>query len=229
MTDTNQQPTHPTDRRTAVTRRTPVAGIDVVPGDPPVPLSVWYRTGRGGDAGVRRGLARQIIASYSDPGQVVLDFDADPPLRAAAVAAGRVYLALPRIRILVDVAAAGVDLIVVRWPRPRRDGRTASPTAEHDLALALRSLLDAYGHAVVAFDRPPPGVLHAVQAAPLIEAAARVGLGHRQDVIHVDARLRGDGLDSTGVPPATGCRPSGWQHQAHRHLLVLSPRAGRHA
>src|SRR5205814_3545633 len=137
---------------------------DVVPGNPPVPLSVWYRANPGVG---RRDLARQIIDSYSDPGQVVLDFDADAYLHAAALVAGRVYLSLPRIRMLVDLAGA-VDLIVVRWPRPHHDGSTASPTAEHDLALSLRSLLGAYGHAVIAFDRPPPGVLHAAQAAPLI-------------------------------------------------------------
>jgi hypothetical protein len=225
MTDTNQQPTRPTvDGQPAWARRAPVAGIDVVPGDPPVPLSVWYRADPGGG---RRDLARQIVDSYSDPGQVVLDFDADACLHAAALAAGRVYLSLPRIRI--DVAGTGVDLIVVRWPRPRRDIRASSQTAEHDLASALRSMLAAAGHAVIVFDSPPPGVLHAAQAAPLIDAAAHVGLGHRQNVIYLDTGLRGDGLDAAGLPPATGARPPGWQHQAHRHLLVLSPRAGRHA
>ncbi len=200
MTDTNQQPAHSTDGRPAMTRRAPVAGIDVVPGDPPVPLSVWYRANPGDG---RRDLARQIIDSYSNPGQVVLDFDADTHLRTAAAVAGRVYLSLPRIRILVDLAAVGVDLIVVRWPRPKRDSRAASSTAEHDLALALRSLLGAYGHAVIAFDPPPPGVLHAAQAAPLIDAATNVGLGHRQNVIHLDTGLRGDVLDTTGLPPDT--------------------------
>ncbi len=227
MSDTNQQPANPTgDERSPATGGAPVGGIDVVPGDPPVPLSVWYRA----DPGDGRGdQARQIIDSYSNPGQVVLDFDADAHLHAAAVASGRVYLSLPRIRILIDVAEAGVDLIVARWPRPRSYGRAASSTAEHDLALALRSLLGAYGHAVIAFDPPPPGVLHAAQAAPLIDAAAQVGLGHRQDVIHLDTGLRGDVLDTTGLPPDTQGRPPGWQYQAHRHLLVLSPRAGRHA
>src|SRR6266540_1283288 len=216
MSDTNQQPAHPTgDKRSPLTGGAPVGGIDVVPGDPPVPLSVWYRTDRDPRGGARRNQARQIIDSYSNPGQVVLDF-----------AAGRVYLTLPRIRIIADLARAGVDLIVVRWPRPHRDSRTPSPTAEHDLALALRSLLGAYGHAVIAFDPPPPGVLHAAQAAPLIDAAAQVGLGHRQNVIHLDTGLRGGTLDTTGLPPATGCRSQGWQHQAHRHLLVLSQRAG---
>jgi hypothetical protein len=176
----------------------------------------------------RRDLARQIINSYSDPGQVVLDFDADAHLCTTAAVAGRVYLSLPRIRILLDLSAAGVDLIVVRWPRPHRDARAVSPTPEHDLARSLRSLLGAYGHAVIAFDPPPPGVLHAAQAAPLIAAAAQVGLGHRQDVIHLDTGLRGDVLDTTGLPPAAQPRPAGWQHQVHRRLLVLSPRAGRH-
>jgi len=230
MSDTNQQPAHPTgDKRSPLTGGAPVGGIDVVPGDPPVPLSVWYRTDRDPRGGARRNQARQIIDSYSNPGQVVLDFDADAHLHAAAVAAGRVYLTLPRIRIIADLARAGVDLIVVRWPRPHRDSRTPSPTAEHDLALALRSLLGAYGHAVIAFDPPPPGVLHAAQAAPLTAVAAKAGLGHRQNVIHLDTGLRGGTLDTTGLPPATGARSQGWQHQAHRHLLVLSPRARRHA
>jgi hypothetical protein len=46
----------------------------------------------------------------------VLDFDADAHLRTAAAVAGRVYLSLRRIRILVDLGGASVELIVVRLP-----------------------------------------------------------------------------------------------------------------
>ncbi|MEU1238334.1 hypothetical protein ABZ399_29605 [Micromonospora aurantiaca] len=65
--------------------------IDLVAGDPPVPLTVW-RTGRTpGDAGRSIGtrLAGRLIAAYSRPGEAVVDLTTDHALTQACAAGAR--------------------------------------------------------------------------------------------------------------------------------------------
>jgi hypothetical protein len=227
MADTNQQPAQPTGAGHRTTQPgSSVGGVDVVAGQPPVPLSVWYRTDDG-PRNSRNDLARKIIEQYSHPGQVVLGINSGADLSAAALAADRVYLSLPHAGLLVDLTEVHFGLVVVGWPYSH-DPRDRSTSTEQDLAAMLRSRLTDAGHVVIVFNPPPPGILHAERAAPLIAAATRVGLGHRQTIVYLDTGLCGGHLDTTRLRPAAHGWPPGWQHQAHRYLLVLSVRAGHH-
>ena len=64
--------------------------VDLVAGDPPVPITVW-RTPAGDDqASIPPRLAQRLVAAYSRPGEVVIDLtDDDAVAGAAAVAANR--------------------------------------------------------------------------------------------------------------------------------------------
>jgi len=62
---------------------------DLVAGDPPVPISVW-RTPTGDDqASIPVRLAQRLVATYSRPGEVVVDVTDDHALTVAAVDGGR--------------------------------------------------------------------------------------------------------------------------------------------
>jgi hypothetical protein len=63
--------------------------IDLVPGDPPVPITVW-RTPAGDDQStIPTRLAQRLIAAYSAPGEVVVDLTDGHALSGPAVAGGR--------------------------------------------------------------------------------------------------------------------------------------------
>ncbi len=65
--------------------------IDLVAGDPPVPVTVW-RTAHGpADAGRSIGfrLAYRLVAAYTRPGEAVVDLTADHALTAVCAAGGR--------------------------------------------------------------------------------------------------------------------------------------------
>jgi hypothetical protein len=60
--------------------------IDLVPGDPPVPITVWRtaRTDTDGDAhAIPARLAARLVAAYSRPGETVVDLTDDHALTAA--------------------------------------------------------------------------------------------------------------------------------------------------
>jgi hypothetical protein len=62
---------------------------DLVPGDPPVPITVW-RTPAGDDqSSIPTRLAQRLVSAYSRPGEVVVDLTNDHAFTAAATAGGR--------------------------------------------------------------------------------------------------------------------------------------------
>ncbi|KAB1102933.1 hypothetical protein F6X54_30095 [Micromonospora aurantiaca] len=65
--------------------------IDLVAGDPPVPLTVWRTARTPGDAGRSIGtrLAGRLIAAYSRPGEAVVDVIGDHALTQACAAGAR--------------------------------------------------------------------------------------------------------------------------------------------
>src|SRR5438034_7137550 len=63
--------------------------IDLVAGDPPVPLTVWRTPSGVGQASISPRLADRLIAAYSQPGEAVVDLTEDHALAAAATAGGR--------------------------------------------------------------------------------------------------------------------------------------------
>ena len=71
----------------------PVPSIDLVAGDPPVPITVW-RTARSDQDTSRRisaRLAYRMVAAYSHPGEAVIDLTDGHALTHVAVAGGRVH------------------------------------------------------------------------------------------------------------------------------------------
>jgi len=63
--------------------------VDLVAGDPPVPITVW-RTPAGDDqASIPPRLAQRLVAAYSRPGEVVIDLTDDDAVAAAAAGGGR--------------------------------------------------------------------------------------------------------------------------------------------
>jgi hypothetical protein len=202
----------------------PARGVDAVAGQPPVPLNVWYRSDdTPGDA--RHDLIRQAIEQYSHPGQTVLTIGVGADPGAPPWPAARRYRYLPGWRQLPDPGVP-VDLILLAWAYTP-DPDTGTDERGEVFGLLHAHLADA-GHAVLVFDPPGPGVLHAAHAAALVAAATRAGLGYRQSIAYLDTGLRGPFLDTTRLPPGPQPWPPGWQHQAHRYLLVLSAPDDRH-
>ncbi|WJK33127.1 hypothetical protein [Solwaraspora sp. WMMA2065] len=71
-----------------------VPPIDVVAGDPPVPITVW-RTARSGDdqnTTITRRLAYRLVAAYSRPGDAVVDLTDTHALTTACRRGGRPHL-----------------------------------------------------------------------------------------------------------------------------------------
>ncbi|MFY1700181.1 hypothetical protein ACN28G_00205 [Micromonospora sp. WMMA1923] len=69
----------------------PVPSMDLVPGDPPVPITVWRTARSGGDqhAAVSGRLAYRLVAAYSRPGDTVVDLTDGHVLDSACLRGGR--------------------------------------------------------------------------------------------------------------------------------------------
>jgi hypothetical protein len=65
------------------------AAIDLVAGDPPVPITVWRTPSGDGQASVPFRLAQRLVSAYSRPGEVVIDVTDDHALSGAAGHGGR--------------------------------------------------------------------------------------------------------------------------------------------
>jgi hypothetical protein len=217
--------------------------LDVVPGDPPVPVSVWRAT-PAQDApvspaalyrGLTPSLAARLLAIYTDPGQTVIDITGDPAIAGAAGAGARRYLSFDLAD--VDLAArdlrGDVGLILLRWPPltppATVPGRGAGPDPRAVLE-ACAALLGADGHTVVIL-APPSGGVYRDYARTIIPTARRAGLGYLQHVVvitidtisprtstrrtHTDATV---GENASASPPV----------QEHLDLLVFILRQGTH-
>jgi hypothetical protein len=215
-----------------------IAGVDTVPGDPPVPLSVWYiaddddRPVAADPAvdGWPGELARQTVAGLTSPGDLIVDLDSDDAVRVAALDARCNY------RPLVGgahphrsaTATATADLVALRWPRPPARPNNPLPTTAVDLLGACRTLLGTGGCIAVAMT-PPPADLAFVDPAPgLLAAAPAAGLGYLQHIVNLDRALTGAWL--TNDPPPSHPRPAvfGRSARVHRDVIVLVLRAVRH-
>jgi hypothetical protein len=63
--------------------------IDLVAGDPPVPITVWRTAPRDDQRTVPARLAERLIAAYSRPGEAVIDLTDDHALADATITGGR--------------------------------------------------------------------------------------------------------------------------------------------
>src|SRR6266568_4460027 len=128
------------------------AGIDVVPGQPPVPITVWRTAEADHDqpSVIPPRLARRLVAAYSLPGEIVLDLTDGHTLAAAAGHAGRHH----RPGWFTDASALIIGPVTPAGPAAAAPGRDAEShqadadaSAVHDAAAAA--------HATPASGRPP--------------------------------------------------------------------------
>lgn len=184
----------------------PLAGADVVPGDPPVPVNIW-RLPPGEDTPVGARLAARLIAEYTRAQDLIYDTLPSPLLRKAAHAAGRGYRATSRFQAPNDRAA----LAVTTWP-------LADQQLDPVIVLGgLRRRLRPGGFLAVIVTNPAPedGDQTPVELGPLVQAATAGGLSYLQHIVTM-SRPPGDPGDP--APPASS---GGFHERAHGDLLVL--------
>ena len=173
------------------------------------PVSIWSPTSQTTPAepgtahpALPRALAHLLVSAYADPGELVADTAGEVALRKTCILTRRRYI-VPDLtagpREPADTSP-GAALVFMRWPDLVRQSltysaheqmSTADPTATvpgprrsapGSVLLAAGKLLGPGGHAVIALpvDDDP-----LADAAHLISAARRAGLGHVQHVMMV--------------------------------------------
>jgi hypothetical protein len=197
--------------------------IDVVPGDPPVPITIW-RVADDGDPyghhadGLTGRTAQLLVGLYTRAGDTIVSLGDDPAVAGAAGAGGCRYLPVDATHRLADLhhVAGAVRLILLRWPpatdpnthavdvagdaRPNTDNETMNE-AMVDVFTACRVLLAADGYTVVAV--PPATVDNVAHLWQLVPAARSAGLGWVEQIVAITAPIAGDHLD---VPAALADR-----------------------
>ena len=122
----------------ATTGTSPVPSIDLVAGDPPVPITVWRtaRSDRDTSRSVPARLAYRMVAAYSRPGEAVIDLTDGHALTEVAVAGGRVH----HKAWLSDVATpTAVIAAEIRYRPVQVERAVTLRAAFHDsLAVAVR-------------------------------------------------------------------------------------------
>jgi hypothetical protein len=209
--------------------------IDVVPGDPPVPIAVWRVAGvdapygHGNADALTPRMAALLVGSYTRPGDTIVSVGGDPALAGAAGAGGRTYLPVddPDDLAGLDHLAGTVALLVLPWPPPYRPGRMSR---EYLVAMfrACRRLMTRDGCTIVALAALPAGETYAEHSAALIPAARHAGLGWLQHIIAITAPISGQRITWQASPADPGTLRSATHVKVHIDLLVFMTRTGRH-
>jgi hypothetical protein len=160
------------------TQPDPAPTVDVVPGDPPVPVNIWrLPAGEAHDGPVGARLAARLLAEYTRPKDLVYDHLPSPVLRKAAQAAGRGYRAANRFQAPTDRAG----LAVACWPLA---DRRLDPVI---VLGGLRRRLRPGGFLAVIVTNPDPGpggeAAAPVELGPLVAAATTAGLSYLQHIV----------------------------------------------
>jgi hypothetical protein len=185
-------------------------GVDVVPGQTPVPVNIW-RLPAGDDLPVGDRLAARLLAEYTRPGERVYDTVPSPALRKAAQAAGRGYRASSRFRAPAEPAALAVAVWPVPEPRP-------DPVAVFG---GLRRRLQPGGYLVVAVtpDLGGPAGQPPVELGPLVGAAIAAGLAYLQHIVTMPTTVAEPAAAIPAAPPtASG---GGVHDRVHTDILVF--------
>jgi len=206
----------PTDRSDPTDEHT---DIDLVPGDPPVPITVWRAPAT--TAGMSARLAARLLAAYSRRGDAVHDATGDAEFAHAMTAAGR--------RPLARTAPGGdpadlAALVLTGWPLPDRG---IDPVI---VLGALRRRLRPGGVLVALVANPAPGG-QPVEAGPLVHAAGQARLSYLQHIVAVTAATDGDQITPTAADGTRSRRRRGGgpaHLRVHTDLLVFTPAGGQH-
>ena len=197
-----------------------------MPGDPPVPITVWRVAdaddpyGRHHTDGLTGRTAQLLVGLYTRVGDTIVSLGDDPAIAGAAGAGGCRYLPVDAAHRLADLdhVAGAVQLIILPWPpatrrtgiRPAVSGPAMDVEAMVDLFTACRVLLAADGYTIVAV---PPATAANVEHLWQLVPAARTGrarLGGTDRRHHRDHRRRpARRARRPGRPghPAPGRRP----------------------
>jgi hypothetical protein len=134
------------------------ASLDLVPGDPPVPITVWRTAEDDHDQHPVLGprLARRLVAAYSLPGEVVLDVTDGHALAAAALPAGRHH----RPAWFTDASS----LII---------GPVTAATSVHDGEARANADPDADADPDPVGGNPPAHTMHSLDSLDAVNAARR--------------------------------------------------------
>jgi hypothetical protein len=175
---------------------------DVVPGNPPVPITVWYLPKPRRGTGVRAGLVRRLVANYTHPGSVVINL-----------------IAGHRLGTRNRPPAA---LIITSWPQTRT-GPDNRPD-EH-IAACVEHLDEGGCLAVVVTNHDIPDALGA-----LVGAARSTGLRYLQHVVvahHLTPRRNHEPSSPVSparkapVPASAPAAAQGRQLRVHTDLLLF--------
>ena len=184
--------------------------IDVVPGTPPVPITVWRTPSDEPGPHLGPRLAARLLAAYTRGGDTIYDTTGDPVLRQSATSTGRHYQAGGRSRSKVQPVA----LAVTAWPIG--DDRDLDPVVVYG---GLRRRLRPGG--VLAVILATDETNQPADAAGLVDVAAAAGLSYLQYIVAVRATAAGDQL----TPPhgAAVSAPGAAAHiKVHRDLMIFT-------
>jgi len=206
--------------------------IDVVDGDPPVPITVWRVAGvdhpfrHDPAGGLTPRTAGLLLSFYTDPGDTIVSIGDDPALAGVAGRGGRTCLCIsdPADLANLDHLAGTVRLIVLRWPPPDRVGQPwTSPQRMRQLFAACRRLLARRGCTVVAL-ADIPGETEAAyygHSQQVIPAARHGGLGWLQHIIAVTAPIVGERITWKTTPADPATIRAATHLKIHLDLLVF--------
>jgi hypothetical protein len=181
--------------------------IDVMPGDPPVPITVW----RVADAdpyhhhadGLTGRTAQLLVGLYTRAGDTIVSLGDDPAIAGAAGAGGCRYLPIDAAHRLADLdhVSGSVRLLLLQWPPATRAPATR-PTMDSDgmvdLFTACRVLLAADGYTIVAV--PPATAENVEHLWQLVPAARKAGLGWVEQIVAITAAIEGNQLAVPAAP-----------------------------
>jgi hypothetical protein len=190
--------------------------IDVVPGTPPVPITVWRTPTGGGPHGDR--LAARLLAAYTRRGELIHDTTGQAVVRQAAVLAARRYHTGPG-------PAEPATLVITCWP-------PADPGIDPVITLGgMRRRLHPHGILAAIITTVPDAA--PVDLVPLVHAAGQARLAYLQHIVAVHAHTHGDQLtpaaDADQPTPEHSGRAGGAHLRVHTDVLIFQPAAAAHA
>ncbi len=127
-------------------------GVDLVAGDPPVPITVWRTPAADERASVPTRLAQRLVAAYSRPGETVIDLTDDHALTVAAVPGGRRH----HRAWFTDAAALIIGPPTSRSPEPGAGRLADAPARRRGKKVDPPELAAWFGDDLTDPDLPPP-------------------------------------------------------------------------
>ncbi|HEY7224687.1 MAG TPA: hypothetical protein VH561_14010 [Micromonosporaceae bacterium] len=186
---------------------------DLVPGDPPVPITTWRTPAERGGMSLR--LAQRMLTAFTRRGQAVHDATGSPLLVQAVALLGRRF-ADGGSRSQAPEPAA---LVVCGWPPDRRGLDPAIV-----LGALRRRVADGGVLVVVATETAEP-----FDSGPVVRAATAARLAYIQHVVAVHAPIHGDHIHvPADDPPARADNDWALHRRVHTDLLAFTPAGGQH-